>query len=106
MTSVALKNIYINFCFGSFLDKTLLFSAAGSVDTSGTVDGLNTLETISLDEVQHLGGLTTFTQLEVTETLDVSDFLLSVIYSHSSIVFSFRSTEPSTGNIYLTSNQI
>lgn len=42
------------------------------MDTSGTVDGILTQETISLDEQQHIRGLTTFTQLEVTEILDVS----------------------------------
>lgn len=53
-----------NFCFH--------LSAADSVDTSGTVDGVFTQETISLTEVQHIRGLTTFMQLEVTEGLDVS----------------------------------
>lgn len=37
------------------------------------MDGLYTQETISLGETQHIGGLTTFKQLEVTENLDVSD---------------------------------
>lgn len=50
------------------------------MDTSGTVDGLSTLETISLDEEQRIGGLTTFTQLEVTETLDVSHLTESYQY--------------------------
>lgn len=37
------------------------------------MDGINTAETISLVEIQHIGGLTTFTELEVTESLDVSN---------------------------------
>ncbi|KAJ6633090.1 hypothetical protein Bhyg_15644, partial [Pseudolycoriella hygida] len=43
-----------------------------SVDTSGTVDGIPTEETISLLKTQHIGGLTTFTQLQVTSSLIVS----------------------------------
>lgn len=49
-----------------------IFSAAKSADISEFVDGINTQETISLDEVQFIPGLTTFEQLEVTESLDVS----------------------------------
>ncbi|XP_037043493.1 uncharacterized protein LOC119079605 isoform X2 [Bradysia coprophila] len=45
---------------------------ADSVDTSGPVDGVYTQETITLGETQHIRGLTTFTQLEVTENLDVN----------------------------------
>lgn len=51
-----------------------LFSAVNAVDTDGTINGRDPLDAITLSDAQDWPGSVTFSQLEVTEELQV-DFL-------------------------------
>lgn len=55
----------------------LFFLAAGVVDFSGsgTINGINPDDIITLSGNQEIPGITTFERLEVTDSLDVSIFL-------------------------------
>lgn len=55
------------------------FTEASEIDCIGNVNGINTLDVISLNQSQNISGLTTFHEIEVSEGLEVINKIKYII---------------------------